>query len=418
MVSKILLISMDTIRQDVFNSECFPQSWSVIREDFARFPNAISSGVATPHSFPAIITGHPVVGDGQFGSGAVTIGELFEGGTVGFSNNGHLKVERGYDRGFVEFGDVDPPTHEDTAPSPSLIDKIKSIDRINNSTVLTKLYRKYQSVKGSPPYSKCTHTTETVTDWALSELERNPPDFLWTHYMDAHKPFIPEQAIAPPEVKISKQKLGELNSYDLENNPPGEEYIELLWELYEANVRYLDNGLGELLSTLRTFDWYPEALIILVSDHGELFGEHGKMWHPMTADPVDELVDVPLAVKYPHGEQAGEVIEHRVQHADIPATVGSFIGRQEDTPDDTFALRDSTDRVTVSKSNTSIRVTGKDGYVFYRRDGTETTYGDPSEEVIKTAQSTEFPDVRTSSGVVRGIEDVDRVEQLKALGYR
>lgn len=268
MVSKVLLISMDTIRQDVFNSECFPQSWPVIREDFVRFPNALSGGVATPHSFPTIITGLPVVGDGEFAPDAVTAGELFEKETVGFSNNGHLKAERGYDRGFVEFDDTDPPTHEDTAPSPTFIDKIKNIDRINNSTVLGKLYQKYKSVKGTPPYSKCKHTTGTVTDWALSELEKNPPDFLWTHYMDAHKPFIPEQAIDPPEVKISQEKLGELNSYDLEDDPPAEEYIELLRELYESNVRYLDKGLGELLNTLRGFDWYPEALIILVSDHG------------------------------------------------------------------------------------------------------------------------------------------------------
>lgn len=418
MTSNVLLISMDTIRQDVFNPECFPQSWPVIREDFARFPNALSSGVATPHSFPATISGLPVVGDGEFAHGAVTVGELFEKETVGFSNNAHLKTERGYDRGFVEFSDTDPPTHEGTAPSPTLVDKIKRVDRINSSTVLTELYRKYQSIKGNPPYSKCTHTTETVTDWVLAELEKNPPNFLWAHYMDAHKPFIPEQAIDPPEMKISQEKLGELNSYDLENNPPSEKYIELLWNLYESNVRYLDKGLGELLNTLREFDWYSEALIILVSDHGELFGEYGQMWHPMTADPVDELIDVPLAVKYPHGEQAGEAIEHRVQHADIPATVESYIGEEGDTPNGTFPLRDTSDRITISKSNTSIRVTGEGGYVFSRRDGSEATSGNPSEKVIEIAQDTEFPEVRTNSGIIRGIEDVDRVEQLKALGYR
>jgi arylsulfatase A-like enzyme len=411
---------MDTVRQDVFNPDCFPRTWPAIKEDFTRYPNAISGGVTTPHSFPTIITGLPVVGDGKFASDTVTVGEIFDGDTVAFSNNGHLKAERGYDRGFTEFGDNDPPTNGDVSPSPTLIDKIKSIDRINNSSILTKLYRKYQSVKNDPPYSKVTHTTETVTDWTLSELECSPPDFLWAHYMDAHKPFIPEQAIDPPEVKISQEKLGNLNSYDLENNPPAEEYQELLWELYEANVRYLDRGLGELFSTLRSFDWYSEALIILVSDHGELFGEHGHMWHPMTADPVEELIDVPLAVKYPQGERAGEVIERRVQHADIQATVASHMNKdkQVPTPDRTYPLSKLTERITISKSNTSIRVTGPDGYAIRRRDGTEDTFGDPQNKIMKRLRDAEFPDVRTSSGVVRGIEDVDRVEQLKALGYR
>lgn len=409
---------MDTIRQDVFNSECFPKSWPLIREDFVRFPNAISSGVATPHSFPAIITGRPVIGDGEFHSGTITIGELFEGATVGFSNNGHLRDERGYDRGFDEFNDSHPPTHEHITSFSTFLNKIKNIDKINESTIITKLYQKYKSLTKSPPYSKCTPSAEAVTDWTLSELEKDPPDFLWAHYMDAHKPFIPEQAINPPEVKVSRQKLGELNSFDLEDKPPAEGYIELLWELYEANVRYLDNGLGELLSTLRTFDWYPEALIILVSDHGELFGEHSQMWHPFTADPVDELVDVPLAIKYPQREQAGEVMRHRVQHADIPATVKSYLGRQANTPNETFPLRDLTERITISKSNTSIRVTGENGYVFCRRDGTEAIYGDPSNEVIELAEDTEYPEVRSQSGVIQGIEDVNRVERLKALGYR
>lgn len=419
MANPVLLISMDTVRQDVFNPECFPQSWPVISEDFTRFPNALSGGVATPHSFPAIITGLPVIGDGEFASGAVTLGELFEGKSIAFSNNGHLISDRGYDRGFAEFGDTAPPGHEDlaTSSSPSLIDRIKNIDRVNESQILTKLYRKYQSVKGDPPYSKVTHTCGDVTDWVLSELEPTPPDFLWAHYMDAHKPFIPEQAIGPPAIEISKVKIGELNSYELEDNPPAEEYRELLWDLYEANVRYMDTGLGELLHTLRTFDWYSEALIILVSDHGELFGEHGHMWHPMTVDPVEELIDVPLAVKYPQQERAGETIEHRVQHADILATVASHIDEDAQTPDGTLPLSEHAERITVSKSNTAIRVTGPEGYVIRRRDGTEDTYGNPQDELVEKTLDAEFPNVRTTSGVVRGIEDVDRIEQLKALGY-
>jgi membrane-anchored protein YejM (alkaline phosphatase superfamily) len=418
MTSPVLLISIDTVRQDVFNSDCFPQTWPAIEEDFTRYSNSISGGVATPHAFPTIITGRPVVGNGQFSSNTVTVSEIFDSGTVAFSNNGHLSSERGYERGFTEFSDDDPPTNQDVAPSPTFIDRIKGIDKINNSSILTKLYKKYQVIKQDPPYSKVTHTAETVTDWALSELEHSPPNFLWAHYMDAHKPFIPEQAIDPPKLKISQEKLGELNSYDLENSPPEEKYLELLWELYEANVRYLDKGLGKLFEKLRSFDWYSDALIILVSDHGELFGEHGHMWHPMTADPVDELINVPLAVKYPQGRMAGEVFEHQVQHADIQATVASYINKKVPTPEGTYPLNKPTERITISKSNTSIRVTGPDGYAIRRRDRTVDTFGDPQDKVMERLNNAEFPDVRTSSGVVRGIEDVDRVEQLKALGYR
>lgn len=418
MKPKVLLISMDTVRQDVFNPECFPQSWSVINEDFTRFPNAISSGVATPHSFPGIVTGRPVIGDGEFKTGTATIGELFrERRSVAFSNNGHLSAERGYNRGIDNFDDSEPPTNRDMLLSPSLIDRIKRVDHINNSTILTKLYSKYQSLKDSPPYSKPGRDDEMVTDWILSELNESSPDFLWGHYMDAHKPFIPEQAIRPPKVEVSQEKLGELNSYELENDPPAQQYQELLRDLYKANVRYMDKALAKLLTALRELDWYSEALIILVSDHGELFGEHGNMWHPMTIDPVDELIDVPLAVKFPHGKHSGEIMRHQVQHADIPATIAAHLDKQDRTPNETFPLSETTQRITISKSNTSIRVTGPNGYAIDRRDGSRDTYGSPCESVIEKAQSAEFPQVRTSSGVIRGIEDVERIEQLKALGY-
>ncbi|ELY25429.1 arylsulfatase A family protein [Halogeometricum borinquense DSM 11551] len=236
--------------------------------------------------------------------------------------------------------------------------------------------------------------------------------------MDAHKPFIPERAIDGPKVTVTKEKLGYLNDYEREDDPPSKEHQDLLWELYEANVRYLDRGLGRALLELQSQDWYDDALIILASDHGELFGEHGYMWHPMTIDPVEELIDVPLAVKFPSENHAGDIVQHRVQHADIPATVASVLDQQSHPRDDTHPLLDSSSRLTVSKSNTSIRVTGPDGYVIKRRDGTEDEYGTVTNELREKVRSEPFPSVKTMSGDVRGIDDVQRMEQLEALGYR
>jgi hypothetical protein len=413
----VLLFSLDTIRQDVFDSSCFPESFSVIESDYTQFPNALSSGVATPHSFPGIITGNAVIDDGEFASGACTMMELFDGRTTVFTNNGHLRADRGYNRGADDFGDTELPTHQNVSSS-SFIDKIKQIDKINNSASIKKLYIWYKSISAADSYYTPKFPANVVTDWSLSELQQDPPEFLWAHYMDAHKPFNPKNAIDPPTVDITSNKLDYLNDYDREDDPPTKEHRNLLQQLYEANVRYLDKELSRLIKTLQTFKWYSDALIIIVSDHGELFGEHGHMWHPMTIDPVDELIDVPLAVKFPQAKAAGDVIKHQVQHADIPATIESYISDSKQTPENTYPLLDPADRSVISKSNTSIRVTGSDGYIVCRRDRSTNEYGDVSEDLRRIANETEFPNVRTMSGVVRGVEDVDRMEQLKALGYR
>ena len=56
---------------------------------------------------------------------------------------------------------------------------------------------------------------------------------------------------------------------------------------------------ARLLLEFRTKEWYDDALIVLVGDHGELFGEHGYMFHPMGSDPYNELIRTPLLVKDP-----------------------------------------------------------------------------------------------------------------------
>lgn len=173
MAAPVVLLSLDTIRQDVFCERCFPQSWEILTSDFARFPNALSHGVATPHAFPGIIAGEPVVGDGQIPDSATTLAELFDGHTVGFSNNGHLRADRGYDRGFDQFDDSNPPTHRTEIESPSFVERLKQVEAVRNSTLVRKMYERYKSLVESDddtPYSKPSTRADVVTEWVLTEL--------------------------------------------------------------------------------------------------------------------------------------------------------------------------------------------------------------------------------------------------------
>lgn len=74
-----------------------------IFDDFAKFDNCFSNGVATPLSFPSIITGYPVKSKGKLEHKAPTLAELHDGYSSAITNNPHLRTDRGYDRGFTHF---------------------------------------------------------------------------------------------------------------------------------------------------------------------------------------------------------------------------------------------------------------------------------------------------------------------------
>jgi arylsulfatase A-like enzyme len=70
-------------------------------------------------------------------------------------------------------------------------------------------------------------------------------------------------------------------------------------DLYDSEIRYLDDKLADLFDELRRVDKFENSLIIILGDHGELFGEHDLIGHHFSL--ADELLRVPLFVKWPNG---------------------------------------------------------------------------------------------------------------------
>jgi hypothetical protein len=73
------------------------------------------------------------------------------------------------------------------------------------------------------------------------------------------------------------------------------------------------------VSGLRQRGLYDGALVVFLSDHGEEFLEHGGWVHGHTL--YDELVRVPLVVKYPGQRDAGRRVARQVQLVDVLPTV-------------------------------------------------------------------------------------------------
>jgi arylsulfatase A-like enzyme len=88
---------------------------------------------------------------------------------------------------------------------------------------------------------------------------------------------------------------------------------------YDGEVAHADEAVGRLMRYLKANQLYDRATIILVSDHGEGLGDHGEQTHGLLA--YDEVLRVPLLVKLPGGEHAGERVATPVQHIDLVPTI-------------------------------------------------------------------------------------------------
>jgi arylsulfatase A-like enzyme len=130
----------------------------------------------------------------------------------------------------------------------------------------------------------------------------------------------------PPGVHLAQRLEGHLISGvdryllgKLEIPPEG---IELLLDLYDGEVALADRLFGTVFT-----QWArsrPDSVVVVTSDHGELFGEHGLMEHRGSVYP--ELVSVPLVIAAPGRLQAGVRIRTPVQLQDLYPTLLELAG--------------------------------------------------------------------------------------------
>jgi membrane-anchored protein YejM (alkaline phosphatase superfamily) len=171
------------------------------------------------------------------------------------------------------------------------------------------------------------------------EKNREQPFFLFIHYMDAHCPYIPPPPYDEYFGKRDKGIImkfgpkGDLSYVTAERNlafsvmegkhrlTPEEK--ELIISQYDSGIRYIDSCLGLLFERLKALNVYDNTLIIVTSDHGEAFGEHGEMYHGRTL--YEEVLRVPLIIKYPSSAPRQGVVEKQVSLVDLFPTVLSFL---------------------------------------------------------------------------------------------
>lgn len=93
-------------------------------------------------------------------------------------------------------------------------------------------------------------------------------------------------------------------------------------QAYEAEVKYVDGYIGQLRKAIRDLGLADRTMLIVSSDHGEAFGEHGLSGHNKPL--YDVMVHVPLLIEYPGVKP--RVIDTPVSFLDIGPTVFDVFG--------------------------------------------------------------------------------------------
>ncbi len=142
-----------------------------------------------------------------------------------------------------------------------------------------------------------------ITSW-VSRAKK--PFFMYIHLFPPHSPYSPPSSYLSFFKRQPDYRAVGLQSPMLLNRVQyTKKQLKTLFRLYQANVRYADHAVGVLLDTLKEKGLLDTTWIIITSDHGEAFGEHGQTAH--TVGVYEELIHVPLLVIPPKNKRVRKI---------------------------------------------------------------------------------------------------------------
>jgi len=293
----IILISLDTLRADHLGIYGYHRDTSPSIDAFAKesivFEHAVVQSPWTLPSHMSIMTSlypsfHGVTTlKKRLANEHVTLAELLQKGeyrTAAFTDGAYMRAEFGFDQGF------------------DIYDGKRWL--IGIAEILPK-----------------------VKKWL--NKNKSKPFFLFIHCYDIHSPYNPP----PPYNNIfhdftytghlipSLKNMGAARWNKLKVN---DEDLRHIMALYDGGIRYTDKKIGEFLSYLQYSGLEDQSLIIITSDHGEEFKEHGSFLHWQLYYRPN--LHVPLIMRIPNYPKKEIKIKELVQSIDLLPTILEIAG--------------------------------------------------------------------------------------------
>jgi len=325
----VVLLVLDTLRADHLSihgaADGATPTLDTLGREGVRFEAAWSASSWTLPGVASIMTGHlPSV----HGAGAErlsldrripTLAQILRSHgyrTGGFVAGPWCKGEFGFDAGFDLYDDELEPT----------TGKIVLARVVNRGA---RFLAGRQLLLGAAGRAGLHYKrrAEAVNREVFAWLDRlgSRPFFLFINYFDPHSPYDP-----PPGYRPSTRGQVDGNvDWWKHRHAAGEitltdEDRRHLLALYAGEIRYLDREVGRLIGKLRELGVLDDTIVVVTSDHGEAFLEHGQLTHGETL--YQEEVRVPLIVRFPRAVPTDLAVRTPVQSFDLFPTVLALLG--------------------------------------------------------------------------------------------
>jgi len=317
----VILITIDTLRADSLASYGgeggLTPSLDALAEKSILFERAFASSPWTLPSMASIMTGvSALVHQTPDRSAGLPMAlptlaeELREGGyvTLGVGRNAYLRAPVGFSRGFDFYRFYPRTTY--------LADSLGT-----------------QLLRAALPNTFDNDATTTDLAQEAAALVKEFSEqlfFLWAHFFDPHVPYAPPEQFLAQDPSLGEfgtrfDKVTEVRSGQLFPDSKQRHWIRTL---YEGEIRYVDHEIGRFLSTLERLDLFDPSLIVVTSDHGEEFWEHGGFEHGHALN--NEVIGVPLIIKPPRSPGTssfeGLRVESPVSIASVRSTILGVVG--------------------------------------------------------------------------------------------
>ena len=323
----IILLSLDSVRADelTFRDAGVSPHLAELANRGTVFNRAVSGSSWTLPSHAQMFTGQPPqlhgVQDDERNIDPVTrtLPEcLSDAGyaTAGFWSGWFLAGEYGFARGFDRYEGVlevdDAADQHDPGTRQGFIQREHSSHRQITSRKILAAARE-----------------------AIDEAPDSAPLFLFGHFFDPHYDYIPPP---PFDTRFDPDYEGDIDGrdfwankriFDAEKRPMrqiSDRDLDHVRALYRGEIAWTDGVIGELLALLEERGRLDNALVIVTSDHGEEFFEHGNRGHRQGL--YDEVLRVPLLVVPPRsgaatpaGESVRDSVDTLVSLSDLMPTV-------------------------------------------------------------------------------------------------
>ncbi|MBE9548764.1 MAG: sulfatase [Proteobacteria bacterium] len=283
----VLVVSFDALRADTLGVYGYSRPVSPNIDHFAEsslvFDNAHSAAQSTPTSFAAAWTGRlPLrVFRGWKLIDRETLAAAFlEAGfvTAGFTDNQQLLPERGFSTGFQTY----------------VLQTEGNDDKLLQASL----------------------------DWL--QLNHEKKFFAWFHFLSPHTPYDYREMATDFYEPGYKGRFKKSAKGHFEINSPAE--LKRARDLYDGEVFYADSIFQSIREQLQALGIDKRTIIVLTSDHGEEFMDHGGLQHNSV---YEEVLRIPLIISHP-GMNSGKRTDINYSNVDLYKTLLAIVGIDTD----------------------------------------------------------------------------------------